>query len=390
MEPQTVFRLSSLAPGAELVLDYLTSRDERWLAVLLAECARYSGRTLADLRERLTEPLSVAAPKHKLRGAAQVLLRLLPEPPGRAPAPREVRARLFRSAAASAASRPQILASVAQELGVDAPTLERALFSDLAGERRIGAVPADLSPSRVALLVNRALVNACLKRAHVVRIRSGDDGRALVRHARYLGLICVATARGAGALELEISGPFALFRKTELYGRALAALLPSAARAPRFELEAQCALPGRALRSTLRLTSDAPIFAESEPTAFDSRVRTRLLRDLARLASPFRLVAEPEPLRVDGQLLFPDFELVHREDERLRFRCELVGFWTPEHLRQRLAQLSAAGEQHYLLCVDEARGCSDAEAPTGARIFRYASRVDAAGLLARLRLEAGL
>lgn len=388
MEPRTASRLSSLAPDQQLVLDYLSSRDERWLAWLLAECGRMAGRRLGELRERFAAPLGVAAPKHKLRAAVQVLERLLPEQPAREPAPREVRERLFRAAAASAAGRQRIVQQVAQELGVAAWLLEQALFADLADERRVGAVPSDLTPSRLSLLVNQALVHGFLKRALSVTIQTWGDGHALLRQARRLGLICVPSGKAGPApsrvatTSLEISGPFVLFRKTELYGRALASLLPHAARAPHFELRAECAVAGRSTRCTLRITPADPIFAAREPTAFDSRAETRFFRDFARLASPFQLVREPAPVQLDGEPFFPDFELVHEQAPARRYRVELIGFWTPEYLKDRLSKLRDDDEQRFILCVDEARGCGNAALPQDARLFHYKSRLSAEKLLA--------
>lgn len=382
MEPQTASRLSLVAPGAELWLDYLTEADELWLTELLAECGRHTGRKVVNLREHLADPLALLAPKHKWRAAVQVLLRLLPEPPRREPAPREVRAQLFRSAAACQDRRAEVVARVAGGFGVGSHELERSLFADLAGERAIGVVPADLTAARLALRVNQELVDGHLKRAHLVLVTSSEPGHALVRRARQLGLICVARASGeAGAARLEISGPFALFRKTERYGRALASLLAYAARAQDFELCATCETRDRG-RCTLRITGASPIFADSAPLAFDSRARTRLLRDLSKLAPNLQLVAEPLPIPVGDELLFPDFQLVDPR-EPVPYRFELVGFWTRPHLTRRLAQLGST--ERYVLCVDQARGCGEDDAPQDPRVLRYQGRLRAADVLARLR-----
>lgn len=390
LEPQTAYRLSARVGNERLVLSYLSQKDEPWLESLLAECASFAGRKQAELHERLREPLAVPAPRSKLRVAAQVLERLLPESPPRSPLPSEVRARVFAAAAKTSARREHILEAVAQELGVGVATLELALFADLAGQRRVAALPPDLSASRLALLSNQALVHTFLKRARRVRIRAWGNAQFLVRHARRLGLICLAKPLVPSSLQpgsgvaLDISGPFALFRKTELYGRALASLLPHAARCAHFELEAECALGPGAPLATLCLSPADPIFAASEPEAFDSRVETRLRRDLERSKCDWRCQLEPSSAAGQQGLQFPDLELIHIREPDRRWQLEIVGFWTPEYLQQRLEAISAAGLTRFILCVDDARRCSERDAPADARIFRYQKRIDAKRLLALL------
>ena len=154
----TASRLSSSIEGQRLVLHYLGPRDEPWLRALLEVCSRFAGKKQLELHERLKEPLPTNAPRSKLRLAVQVLERLLPEPPKREPSPREVRFRVFHAAAQSPASRRETLTRVASDLRVEVARVEDALFADLASQRRVGALPADLSPSRLALLTNQALV----------------------------------------------------------------------------------------------------------------------------------------------------------------------------------------------------------------------------------------
>src|SRR5262249_42658694 len=149
----------------------------------------------------------------------------------------------------------------ADEANVAPADLEAALFADLRGERRVPALPVTLSPSTLALRANLAIVSSLLRRAATVRIAAFGNTRAVVRHARLLGLICNVqrTARGTprraandgpvtglgmvslpgdampGAL-MEISGPLALFHHTEVYGRALTSLVPRLGWCNEFEL----------------------------------------------------------------------------------------------------------------------------------------------------------
>ena len=235
----------------------------------------------ASSRHRLREPLPVSAPKAKLRAAVHVLDALGRDRTTAAVPPREARWCVFRAASASGAQRDAILASVAKSIGITPDELDASLFADLRGERRVAELPTKISPSTLAIETNRAIVSSLLKRASHVRISAWGNTRALVRHTRLMGLICVTSAATnepahmpsdsvnanpavgdakAGVI-LDISGPFALFRHTEVYGRALASLVPRAAWCNQFEITAACAL-GRGsaarLSSYVRATRSAP------------------------------------------------------------------------------------------------------------------------------------
>jgi predicted nuclease of restriction endonuclease-like RecB superfamily len=328
-----------------------------------------------------------------VRLALQVLDRLLPESPQRDPSPREVRLRVFRAATDQYATRRQVFERVARELRVEVDRVEESLFADLASQKRVAALPQGLSPAQLALLANQALVHWFLKRAERVRIKAWGNAHALVRHAQRLGLICnvfeLAAPEprrpdAAAGVTLDISGPFALFRKTEVYGRSLASLLPRATRCQHFELEADCVLgPGTRL-ATLHLSPYDPIYPGAERATSATRAQARFSRDLGKLAKDWQVVHEPDPIQAVGTLLFPDLQLVHRAQPERRYSLEIVGFWTPEHLREKLSRLSAAGVERYFLCVDEARRASEADVAPDPRLLRYEKRLDAARVLAAL------
>jgi hypothetical protein len=400
-----------------LVLQYLDARDEPWLRALLDEHARFVGRPREELRARLREPLGVFAPKVKRRVAVHVLDGMGWSRPNTGVPPREARALLFRAAAERPATRQParewpatrdgVLFHVASALGVSAAELESALFADLPHEQRVAALPADLSASQLGVIGNQALLASCLRRAARVRIRAWGSARALVRHARQLGLICLvsrppqppdgaelsailcSTRAGLEAeeraqldgVQLDISGPFALFRRTQVYGRALASLVPRATACSYFEMEADCAWgPGRHL-AKLRIRSGDPIVGGRAPPARERRLEARFVRDLRRAAPEWEVLPDPSPVEVEGTLIFPDVELVHRGDPSRRWLLEIVGFWTSEYLRQKLARVQRAKLDRLILCIDEQRCCTDEALPNDARVVRYRKRILPAAVL---------
>jgi uncharacterized protein len=187
--------------------------------------------------------------------------------------------------------------------------------------------------------------------------------------------------RAAGVV-LDISGPFALFRHTEVYGRALAALVPRVACCHHFELVADCALGRTKQTAKFVVRSGDPIGVGRELARHDSRLEERFERDFRRSAPDWDIVREPRPVDVGGTLVFPDFEVIHRREPDRRWLLEIAGFWTPEYLTKKLERLRSAGLERLVLCIDDRRQCADAELPRDAHVVRYKKRIDPAAVLA--------
>jgi uncharacterized protein len=223
------------------------------------------------------------------------------------------------------------------------------------------------------------MIQGLLGRATGVTLEIEGNTRVLVRHAKLRGLLCTVSrpAPDAGAV-LDISGPLALFRHTVLYGRALGSLVPHLAWCQRFRLRATCLLEDRL--ADLQLATGDPIFPSGEPRRFDSRLEERFAQDFRKVAPDWDVLREPQPIPVGTRLVFPDFALQHRAERSRRWLVELVGFWTPEYLRRKLALYREARVANLILCIAEDRACAEEELPAGAVILRFRRRVDAAAI----------
>jgi uncharacterized protein len=377
----------SVVKGA-VVPHFLGEHDHPWLRVLLEEHERFVGRARRELQARLREPLPCESPPMKRRQAAHILERMRHGHRTAAIPPRRARSLVFAEAARAPAAADFTLCTVASSLGVSAAELTDSLFADLPGEQLVAAPSKPMSPGELALRVNLAVAQGLLFHASTVRIEAGGNIRLLVRHSKLRGLICtVAERAGSADAVLELSGPFALFRHTRLYGRALGELVPLLAWCPRFRLQAECVLHGR--RLALSLATGDPIFPAEEPRRYDSQLEERFARDFRRLAPEWDVVREPEPVAVAGTLIFPDFALVHRHDATRRWLLEIVGFWTPDYVARKLALYRNAGLPNLILCIDEARNCAAEELPAGAHVIRFHRRVNAAAVLRLLANSEG-
>jgi predicted nuclease of restriction endonuclease-like RecB superfamily len=90
---------------------------------------------------------------------------------------------------------------------------------------------------------------------------------------------------------------------------------------------------------------------------FDSDVERTLARKWERATTDWQLVREDDVLDLGDEVMIPDFALEHPDG--LRAILEIVGFWTPEYLEDKLAKIRAAERGNLIIAVSERLDCSD-------------------------------
>ena len=374
--------------GREALPRYLTPADYAWLRVLIEEFQRFDGKKVDQLSERLSEPLPCYAPEGKAKLAIHVLHRLCRDGrPVSQVSPKLARRELFAAAQqardqSGAWDRAEVVSSAALGLGVSADALLQSLFADLPAERLV-KLPSQLpDPGDLALRSNFALAQGFLQRSSRVVIAVQGNARAVVRQVLLRRLLCTVRPRtGAGRATIDVSGPYSLFKRTLLYGRALASLVPVLQACDRFHLTAEAVLRGRELSVTLQ--SGDPIFPRTElPRRYDSKLEERFSLEFRKVAPDFDLTREPEPLQAGDHLIFPDFAIYRRREPTRRVLLEIVGFWTPRYLRDKIERLRAARLSDMILCIDESLNCSDEALANIGRVIRYKRRIDSKAVLA--------
>jgi predicted nuclease of restriction endonuclease-like RecB superfamily len=367
--------------------DYFQSYDHRWLSCLIDEFERFQGKPHGDLRERLREPLTVPAPLEKLHLAIGVLERLWRRRIESPIPPRRVREAVCL-AAARHSDRKAALASAARALGIERDRVVGAMLADVPNERRMVPPVEPVTVLGVEQLANAALVASLLRRAVTVRVIAEGSLRPLIRQAKWLGLLChVLSTSAREPSALSISGPYALFRRTTVYGRALASLIGRLGGCDRVLLRAECVfvVDGVEELRTLTIRSGDPILVPPPGRPFDSDVEERFAREFAKLAPEWDVVREPAAIEAGGRLVFPDFMLRHRHDPQRSWLVEIIGFWTAQYLTDKLEGLRAARIDNLIVCIDEDRNCGSEDLPPTARVVSYRKRVDAARVLEVMR-----
>lgn len=364
---------------------YLDARDLPWLRVLIEEVERFRSLPVAALRERLGQPLPCATPYFKRRAAIATLLALWRGKTSSRVEPAKVREALFL-AAATCDTRVQAIEQAAAALGTTASTLESALFADLPGEKLVGGPEVIPSAQEMALRINQHILRSLLFHARRVRIKAEGAVRPVVRQAKLRGLLCMVNNEPEPAL--DISGPFTVFRHTLLYGRALGELVQFLPHCARFKLRASCVVRGE--EALLEVESGDPIFPSEPPKPFDSKLEERFARDLRKVAPDWDLLREPEPLAAGRSLIFPDFLLRHRLCPERRFFVEIMGFWSPDYVKRKIAFLRSFNLDNLILCLDESRAGTVLEAQVKARLVYFRRRIDPLAVLAAVKSLEGI
>jgi predicted nuclease of restriction endonuclease-like RecB superfamily len=351
-------------------LRVLDERDLDWVSEAIDLLAQHLGKPWRAVLDAFDE---LPASRRKIAAVRQALARLTAGATKLTPMATRVREAVLGAPVLDDDARSARISSAAAALGVDAAELESLLFMDLRGERSIGFARGRPSELEVAAAANVSLLQRALRRAHrVTLVLHGDDG-TLLRAALARGLLVTASrATAEAATVLDIVGPLALFQRTAIYGRALGQLVPLLAHAVDFEL----VLEAPAWQYRIAAPVALPHAAIDRAGGYHAR---KLARGFEQLAPTFRVVVGPEPVQAGTSLLCPDLAIEDRGERRY---IELVGFWTAESLRAKLALYTEA-RVPVLLCIDSARSCGEDNAIDDPRIVRYERRPRPSELLAR-------
>jgi predicted nuclease of restriction endonuclease-like RecB superfamily len=297
-------------------------------------------------------------------------------------APPQLRACLFTQAVALAEelSREEILQRVASELGLTPEGLERNLYADLPLARLLQPLAQSPSPVELIERYNLAMVQGLLLRTESLRLTLEGQAKSVIRFARLQKLLCQVHRVEGDQFELHLSGPLALFHHTTKYGRAMAAWLPVVIRASRWHLWAQCVLHQE--RYTWEGTYHDPIGTTHAPVrCFDSKLEEKFFRDFIRIAPQWQIRRESMAVQIGKRIVCPDFTLIEPQQQR-QIPLEIVGYWTPEYLRDKLALLSQLPSMTpWVICLDEQLAVQCARPLPQAPIFYFRRSIDVKKLL---------
>lgn len=309
--------------------------------------------------------LASEGPIHPIvgRGLAHLLWQRceLSPPPG--PNAARLRSEVFRAAAEARNKgiqpfpREAILAAAGAPLGIDASTVERALFSDLPGEEIVLSFEP-VTSDRLIHDYNLALVQGALLRSTKVVLTLGrprpEAVRAILRAARFHRLLVAPRKPSTGRLELEVDGPANLLEETVKHGMQLACFAPWALCQPKFHFAADLLWgPGRS-PCRLEITHlDGLDCTQPAPVAGPSREVQAFATIAAKDEPNWSVNADAAPVETDDGYWVPDLHLTRVSDNRTIF-VDIVTRGKPQTLAAHLRRLARQTGIPWLVAANRA------------------------------------
>ncbi len=297
---------------------------------------------------------------------------------GLATAPDLLRRSLFeesskRHFALTSLKREEIVRSVADKLGVDKENVGNEMWSDL-DENLLLEYFDRITPATLVAWYNLAIMQTLLFSCTSLQItlRGGSSWKRVLRDVKRVGLMynirnqrtSEDTISHGNVVVCSLDGPLSMFKMTEIYGTAIAKLLPSVVSAESWSLQAwiirKSISAGRKMYEFHISNENAPPFmalpdqnrtpkiTAKSSSSFDSGVEEKFAIIFQQAHTGWTLIREPDPIILDNDKAFiPDFMF---EKYGRRIYLEIVGFWTMEYIERKidkLTRISSANNELY-------------------------------------------
>jgi uncharacterized protein len=337
-------------------------------ATLIKLFQSYEGRARGELGEALEEYVGTGTDYRMQRGLIKLLLDHCTFETVAAKDPVEIRRALFRQAREhfpvlrGTPAADTLVAAVARDVECPPNELLAALYADLPERQKLLAFER-IAPRQLLDLYNLAQAQALLYRCVALQLsiepQAPTGYRTLFDAIKAYRLLHTIRGSAQDGYEVRIDGPLSLFHRAQKYGVQMAVFLPALLLAQGWRMRAEIALKttGRAFfeldsrqqRLRTHYRAVAP-FAQPDRESFMER--------WARCDSPWELTLNTEVIDLGATAFIPDFVITHADGGRVYL--ELLGFWTPQYLTERLRAFTHAARTDFILAAsDELRGSRD-------------------------------
>lgn len=365
-----------IRPGSSICSDRLDDDCLPHLARAIAIYRRMVGRQRGRVRDATRAALSGVSPDR-----VEAIIKLLDDaatyewPPGARQAAR--RLRVFEAASRQhPVLEPRrardLLAAGFHPLPHRLGDVVPLLYADYPGFHRLSAFPRDYSAEDLRADYDLAQAQALLYDAARIIVQARADFRHIVQYARLSRLLHRVERLRHGGYRLVFDGPNSVLRHTHAYGVDFARFLAALVQARGWTMIAEIALRKGWRPVTFTLSNaDGLRSRVPAPTLFDSRLEETFARKFGPERDGWRMSREAVILEAGEALVVPDFVFTHEDGTEVVL--EIVGYWTPEYLREKFAKLGGVTAPNLLVAVRKALALEAGSLP--AKVLRFSSGI---------------
>jgi uncharacterized protein len=386
--------------GSRITPRYLESGNPRHLQTagdLALIVEQHRGRRRAELERALDEYIGVGTDYKILRGLIKLLTDRCEFETSSAKDPAEIRRALFAKAAAHLKAeraiigddqlRRRLIDEAAAELECSPEEVMAGLYADLSGNQRLVAFE-EMSAEDLLDRYNLAQAQALLYRCSEIRLRIEPQEQSVTRRLfaeiKAFRLIHAIRGNPASGYDVQLGGPVSIFHRSQRYGVQMAVFLPALLLYPAWRMRAEID------------TKTGPAFfdLDSDQTRLRSHYVTddlqsqnpqisKLLEDFDKLDGEWAAQPSQEVIDLGESAFVPDLVFIREGDEPVYL--ELLGYWTPRSLNERLKEFDRAGFDNYAIAASEEMRCSrDAPTQLPPNVIIYKKSLNARELQTRL------
>ncbi|HET9532794.1 MAG TPA: DUF790 family protein [Blastocatellia bacterium] len=370
---------------------YIEPDDAEYLqaaADLISIVREHRDRRRAELDRALEEYVGVMTEYRTLRGFIKLLMDRCLFETASAADPAEIRRALFFKArehhpvTRNEAAREQVIQEAAIEVGCAPEEIIEFLYADLSNNQRLADFE-EIGASELLDRYNLAQAQALLYRSIEMRLQVEPQQSASLRQLfdaikayRLIHLIQGSPAKG---YDIRLSGPVSIFHRSQKYGVQMAVFLPALllCKGWRMQAEIETKKGGSAF---FELASDQNrLRSHYVASDYENPLVEKLISSQTAADDGWRLEACREVLDLGESAFIPDL-LIRRPDGG-RVYVEILGFWTPRYLGERLKEFERGGFNNFILAAsEELRGSRDPASKLPPNVVLYKTSLNAESL----------
>ncbi len=282
--------------------------------------------------------------------------------------PLELRQRLFALAtieAPSPTAAERHMTMLSQQLSqaldreVTVAAIRQGLYADLQDNRILIEFAAP-TPEALIHRYNLSQTQGVFYKASdlVMHLYRNDPGqyKLMFRYLKLFRLMTYIEGDADQGFTITIDGPASLFKTSTRYGIDIAKLIPAILHVSRWRLTATLHLKDgftqQVKQRQFTLDSDCGLVTHYPPgKPYDSMVEESFASRWPTDKTPWRLEREVDLVPIPGSVMIPDFRLVHPDGRE--YLLEIVGYWRPEYLRKKFAQVRKSERNNLILAISE-------------------------------------